>query len=422
MSESWVLVEGAVGSGARGVPGTGTARYSTLHRDSCRLLDKVPEDRKFPMGTMSAAEAFNTLSGFEQACKRCIPEWEDPEWTAANTWPKKRRRQGATDHRRCESCGQVMRPRMHRVTDTTGRKVCDNCARNDLGSKEWNVPYASQHTAVQGRCDLCGVTRELARDVHNQRVCVECQKRLLAKTEMARREAEAMESVARVLRRQAAEGDTISVAPRGRPAEGFRWSVSDADGTVVAFGMSLTEEQATRQAETVKSLRTGSLQTVAHDSGDGETIYHCPFCGSGQVTGGADGTVTCDFCHSAFTVQVQPKFKSMPQTIDGQPYNIPGMPGGGPDAGDSRGAEADDQGQAQDDAPKPGDSPSEDAHAGESPAADAAKKPNPFAKGSAYVAVEGGVLPVDKALQHLALKYADDKQAVLAQVRAENAG
>lgn len=66
---------------------------------------------------------------------------------------------------------------------------------------------------------------------------------------------------------------------------------------------------------------------VAHDSGDGETIYHCPFCGGGQVTGRSDGTVECGYCQKFFTVQVQPTHPGTPQTIDGQPYENPEMPG-----------------------------------------------------------------------------------------------
>lgn len=66
---------------------------------------------------------------------------------------------------------------------------------------------------------------------------------------------------------------------------------------------------------------------VAHDSGDGATIYHCPFCGAGQVTARSDGTVECAFCKTFFTVQVQPEHSAMPQTIDGRPFPVPGMPG-----------------------------------------------------------------------------------------------
>lgn len=65
---------------------------------------------------------------------------------------------------------------------------------------------------------------------------------------------------------------------------------------------------------------------LAHDSGDSQTVFHCPFCGSGQVIARSDGTTECEFCHSAFTVQVQPEFPAFPQTIDGVPVNVPGMP------------------------------------------------------------------------------------------------
>lgn len=74
------------------------------------------------------------------------------------------------------------------------------------------------------------------------------------------------------------------------------------------------------------------IQRLAHDSGDGTTIMHCPFCGGGQVVGRSDGTVECEFCGTAFTVQVQPIYSGFPQTVNGQPFPIPGMPGqvGGP--------------------------------------------------------------------------------------------
>lgn len=73
-------------------------------------------------------------------------------------------------------------------------------------------------------------------------------------------------------------------------------------------------------------LSTGSLRKQAHDSGDGVTIFHCPFCGSGQVIGRSDGTTECQYCGTAFVVKVQPVYPSFPQTIDGQPVQVPGMP------------------------------------------------------------------------------------------------
>jgi hypothetical protein len=65
---------------------------------------------------------------------------------------------------------------------------------------------------------------------------------------------------------------------------------------------------------------------VAHQSGDGVTIAHCPFCGSGQVIGRSDGNTECSFCNQAFLVRVQPMFSAFPQSIDGMPVQIPGMP------------------------------------------------------------------------------------------------
>jgi hypothetical protein len=65
---------------------------------------------------------------------------------------------------------------------------------------------------------------------------------------------------------------------------------------------------------------------VAHQSGDGVTIFHCPFCGSGQVIGRSDGNTECSFCKQSFLVRVQPMFSAFPQSVDGMPMQIPGMP------------------------------------------------------------------------------------------------
>lgn len=68
------------------------------------------------------------------------------------------------------------------------------------------------------------------------------------------------------------------------------------------------------------------LRRLGHDSGDGVTIFHCCFCGSGQVISRSDGTTECEHCGQCFTVTVQPMFPAYPQTIDGQPVQVPGMP------------------------------------------------------------------------------------------------
>lgn len=170
-------------------------------------------------------------------------------------------------------------------------------------------------------------------------------------------------------------------------------------------------------------LRTATLRKQAHDSGDGETIFHCPFCGSGDVVGGQDGTCSCGFCNKAFTVQVQPKFKNMPQTVNGQPYNIPGMPGGGPDAGVT-------DMPVPPDAQPMGDAPIDDADAGApAPQDDAGGPPQstdkpPWMKPSqatGVLVVDTGVaLPAASAMRRLALRHADDPEAVLEDVRRSN--
>lgn len=147
----------------------------------------------------------------------------------------------------------------------------------------------------------------------------------------------------------------------------------------------------------VKAWALGSRQVVAHDSGDGETIYHCPFCGAGQVTGRSDGTAECSFCSTAFTVQVQPQMAATPQTIDGVPHVHPDMPG---EPGVPEDPEADFEGTEMDLLP----SEEEDQLA---------------ATSAYYLTAEGIALDHDAYVRHLAIAHADDRTAVIEQVRAE---
>lgn len=115
-------------------------------------------------------------------------------------------------------------------------------------------------------------------------------------------------------------------------------------------------------------------QVLAHQSGDGITIAHCPFCGSGQVLGRSDGNTECSFCNQSFMVRVQPMFSAFPQSIDGMPVDIPGMPpvappgmppGGDPmAAGGPPGADGEDGGEAP---PFGGDSDSSDSGSEDGP-------------------------------------------------------
>jgi len=55
---------------------------------------------------------------------------------------------------------------------------------------------------------------------------------------------------------------------------------------------------------------------------------HCPFCGSGQITGRSDGGIDCAFCGQSYIVRVQPAFSGMPQAPGmGAPTDV------GPDMG-----------------------------------------------------------------------------------------
>ncbi len=177
-----------------------------------------------------------------------------------------------------------------------------------------------------------------------------------------------------------------------------------------------------------KEASVAPYQKVAHDSGDGATIFHCPFCGSGQVIARSDRTTECQYCHTCFTVQVQPQFPAFPQTIDGAPMQVPGMPGqvGGPPAapdqmGDPMGgvdpmAAGGDPGD--EDADGEGFPGSGDDEEPEEDDEDGGSAP-PFAKGSMLRTASGVELGMDNFLRHLAIRFADEdeKDAVITRVR-----
>lgn len=163
------------------------------------------------------------------------------------------------------------------------------------------------------------------------------------------------------------------------------------------------------------NIRTGQrIIVVAHDSGDGQTIYHCPFCGSGQVIARSDGTIECEFCHTMFTVQVQPEYNAFPQTVNGQPVQVPGMPGQINDPTDPTQTDFDQDGEADaTDADTDGDGVSDNF----SGPASADNQP-PWLKGAVLRTAAGTYLDPEDFIAHLAIKHADDKTAVAKQVRA----
>lgn len=159
-------------------------------------------------------------------------------------------------------------------------------------------------------------------------------------------------------------------------------------------------------------------QVLAHQSGDGITIAHCPFCGSGQVIGRSDGNTECSFCNQAFMVRVQPMFSAFPQMIDGMPVDIPGMPPvappGMPPGGDPMAAGGPPGAEGQDGAGAPpfgGDSDSSDSGSEDGPPGGGGSEDSgddsgggpPFGKKeSAFRTTSGRQLPRAEYVAHLA--------------------
>jgi ribosomal protein L37AE/L43A len=167
---------------------------------------------------------------------------------------------------------------------------------------------------------------------------------------------------------------------------------------------------------------------------------NCPFCGSGQVVAGSDGTISCDFCDTTFIVQVQPQQSSMPQTIDGVPQQLPGMPPPSADPGAKETAPPpEDEGKSfgGDDLSEKAHDPKDDPDPGSPPdgiAKDKQDSENTGDKakakdddgvanlnkgaGKLYVTEAGIALPYDKYLEHLAITSSMDREATIEEVRA----
>lgn len=192
------------------------------------------------------------------------------------------------------------------------------------------------------------------------------------------------------------------------------------------------------------------IAVVAHVSGNQIDILHCPFCGSGAVIGRSDGTVECGYCTSVFTVQTQPQYNGFPQSVNGQPYQWPGMPDpgsvaapdmpegtnlnpntngendvvGGPPTGlqSSDPADADgDDGEDDDDKPAFLKGKGDKSDKGDDKKKDSKDKGNPFSK-KTYRTASGAVLDEENYLAHLAIQFANDKARVARLVKAARKG
>lgn len=129
----------------------------------------------------------------------------------------------------------------------------------------------------------------------------------------------------------------------------------------------------------------------------------------------------------------------MPQTIDGVPQQLPGMPPPGADpgaketpppedenksfGGDDLSDKAHDPKDAPDDGSKPNPFGKKDDSSGgddkPKPDDDKDKKPNPFAKG-AFITEAGIALPYDEYVAHLAIKSSQNPEETLHEVRHQH--
>lgn len=166
-----------------------------------------------------------------------------------------------------------------------------------------------------------------------------------------------------------------------------------------------------------QGMSNAPIGKTAHDSGDQFRVFHCPFCGSGQLTARSDGGAECEFCGAVFTVRVQPAYPAMPQTQDGMPVNVPGIPDAAPaegvqQGGAPMGATLED-GEPMDPEALPEDD--EEAPEGEEPPAE--DDANPFAKGGSLKTAGGATLNPEEYARYLALKVTNRAPDTLAAVR-----
>jgi DNA-directed RNA polymerase subunit RPC12/RpoP len=174
---------------------------------------------------------------------------------------------------------------------------------------------------------------------------------------------------------------------------------------------------------------TQPVRKVAHDSGDGETIYHCFSCGSGKVVARSDRSTECMYCGQVFTVQVQPQFAAFPQTINGMPTPVPGMPGqidgGGLPGADPMGGNPMDPNAMDQDGGFPPDEAGDEAEENDGDETDSDSEDSdapPWAKKSSLLRTSlGHELDPDDFVRHLAIRHSVSPRAMAGLVKAERA-
>jgi hypothetical protein len=172
--------------------------------------------------------------------------------------------------------------------------------------------------------------------------------------------------------------------------------------------------------------KSKDFMVEAHGFAQTDTVKHCPFCGSGDVWGGSDGTITCEFDGATFQVSVEPQYPSAPGSINGQPLNIDasavaegvspssGVPldmdeeGGGDEEEDGEGGGPPwlDQGGDEDEDDEDEDEDEEQGPPGNLPP-----------RRSSFRTHMGDTLTEPLYLKHLAIRHADAPRQFLASLR-----
>jgi hypothetical protein len=201
-----------------------------------------------------------------------------------------------------------------------------------------------------------------------------------------------------------------------------------------------------------RPTKPGLTVRLGHVSGNSIDVLHCPFCGSGSVIARSDGTIECNFCTSVFTVQVQPQYAAFPQTVQGQPYQWPGMPGqdsvvppgpagmampgdpgqdgapgmeGGDDDGEGEGppwmedgGNGDDGGDAADGGDSGGDEDEDEGGDEGPPSASVKGRSQPPWLKKSFRTTAGVEVPAEEYMRHLAIAHAKDPADMAARVKA----
>lgn len=303
--------------------------------------------------------------------------------------------------RTCDVCGSRMSPFQPRKRLDDGQMACKGCvlraASRTAAVTGWvAVQYAdSDRPQDHSKVYASKPYRKAQGYVRPQWSPYPEDAHVFATREAAERFAETFNAVV-----EEASGKTAGITPApDAAADTFYFGPEGTEGCDICGDSGHTTATHKAHPEIYDDINRRGSRKVAHDSGDGETIYHCPFCGAGQVTGRSDGTAECGFCHTAFTVQVQPVRSAVPQTINGVPYDDPDMPGAPGVPEEAPGV------------PEETETPLTGQEQIDNNALFASKR--------FYLTAEGAALPEDAYLRHLAIRYAEDKPGVIAAVRAE---